>query len=360
MGGAEHSLLLLLRHLDPERFRPVLACTEGPLAVAARRAGHDVRTIGMPKIRGKSSAARDLPAGVLALATIARQARARIVHSNVMRASFYAAGAARLTGRPLVWHVRDIHRESWYLRFMCALSRRAIAISEAVAAPIPCRYLVRVVPNGLDLAPYASADGARFRTDIGVRDAEVLIGIVGRIWPWKGQQTFLDAAAHIAPEYPNARFAVMGDVLFPSDHDFLADLKTQATRLGLGDRVIFTGHRADIPDVMAGLDILVQASDAEPFGRVLIEAMAAARPVAAFRDGGVPEIVVDGETGLLVPAGDVPGLAAAMAALAADPARRVALGAAGRQRVEQHFTAEQTARGVEAVYAEILAGIASR
>lgn len=353
IGGAEQSLLLLLDHLDRSRFRPVLAANRGPLARAALHRGVPVRIAVMPKIRGRPDALWHLGRGAARLARIVRHERAAIVYSNVMRASFYAAGAARLTGRPLVWHVRDIHDEGWYLRLMCGLADRAIAISGAVAAPIPCREKTRIVSNGLDPEPFDRADGGAFRAEIGVGPDEVLIGIVGRVWPWKGQQTFLDAAARIAPRFPTVRFAVIGDVLFASERDYLAELRDHARTIGIAGRVVFTGHREDVPEVMAGLDLLVHASRAEPFGRVLIEAMAAARPIVAFGDGGVPEIVIDGETGRLVAPGDVEALAGAMAELIADPNRRRALGAAGRARVERLFTAAATARSIERILEEI-------
>jgi len=134
LGGAEHSLLLLLKHLDRERFQPLLACNHGPLAEAAAALDVPVFPVEMPRIRGEPLGPVRLLRGGLALSNIIRRQRVDIVHSNVMRASFYAALAAKLSGRPLVWHVRDIHRpsERWYTRLMCRLARRVIAISQAV------------------------------------------------------------------------------------------------------------------------------------------------------------------------------------------------------------------------------------
>lgn len=353
LGGAEHSLLLLLRHLDRSRFRPLLACNRGPLAEAATALDVPVILVEMPRIRGEALGPLRLLRGSQALARLIRRRQVDIVHSNVMRASFYAALAARLTGRPLVWHVRDIHppSERWYTRLMCRLATRVIAISQAVAAALPCPHKVTVVYNGLDLEEYPpELEGAVVRAELGLPLDAPVAGIVGRLQAWKGQERFLRAAVQVAERLPQARFLVVGGAIFGDGEAYAAGLRHLATDLGLGERVIFTGHRQDLPRLLAALDVLVHCAEAEPFGRVLIEGMAARRPVVAFADGAVPEIVRHEEMGLLVPPGDEPALAAAMVELLGDAQRRQRMGVAGRHRVEQHFTAAQTARAIEAIY----------
>lgn len=353
LGGAEHSLLLLLRHLDRSRFRPLLACNRGPLAEAATALDVPVILVEMPRIRGEALGPLRLLRGSQALARLIRRQQVDIVHSNVMRASFYAALAARLTGRPLVWHVRDIHppSERWYTRLMCRLATRVIAISQAVAAALPCPHKVTIIYNGLDLEEYPpELERAVVRAELGLPLDAPVAGIVGRLQAWKGQERFLRAAAEVAKRLPQARFLVVGGAIFGDGEAYAAGLRHLATDLGLGERVIFTGHRQDLPRLLAALDVLVHCAEAEPFGRVLIEGMAARRPVVAFADGAVPEIVRHEETGLLVPPGDEPALAAAMVELLGDAQRRQRMGVAGRHRVEQHFTAAQTARAIEAIY----------
>ncbi|MDH7486512.1 MAG: glycosyltransferase family 4 protein [Anaerolineae bacterium] len=351
LGGAEHSLLLLLKHLDRRRFRPLLACNRGPLLQAAAALDVPVTPVEMPRIRGELLGPLWLLRGSLALAGLIRRQGADIVHSNVMRASFYAALSAHLTGRPLIWHVRDIHppSERWYTRLMCRLATRVIAISQAVAAVLPCPDKVTVIYNGLDLEEYPpDLDGAAARAELGLPFEAPVAGIVGRLQAWKGQEHFLRAAARVVRHLPEARFLVVGGAIFGGGDAYVARLRRLAA--DLGGRVIFTGHRQDLPRLLAALDVLVHCSAAEPFGRVLIEGMAARRPVLAFADGAVPEIVRHGETGILVPPGDELALAAAMAELLGDAERRQRMGAAGRRRVEQHFTAAQTARAIEAMY----------
>jgi len=353
LGGAERSLLLLLKHLDRERFQPLLACNSGPLAEAAAALAVPVFRLQMPKLRGDARGPLHLLRASLSLAGIIRREGVDIVHSNAMRASFYAALAATLTARPLVWHVRDIHppAERWYTRLMCRRARRIIAISHIVAASLPCRSKVSVVHNGLDLDIYGPApDWTTVRSELGLGNDMLVAGIVGRLRPWKGQECFLRASATVAQQIPRARFLVVGGAIFDGGDAYESQLHQLTADLGLTERVLFTGHREDLPRVLPALDLLVHCSDAEPFGRVLIESMAASRPVVAFDDGGVPEVVVRNDTGLLVPPGDEDALAAAIIELLCDRKRRLQMGNAGRQRVEQHFTAAQTARGIEAVY----------
>jgi glycosyltransferase involved in cell wall biosynthesis len=360
LGGAEYSLLLLLKHLDRARFRPTLACNPGPLVEAV--GDLDVKTIlvDMPKLRGELAAPIHLMRGGLALARIIRRDKVALVHSNVMRASIYAALAARLTGRPLIWHVRDIHAPgqpggAWYPRLMCRLADRAIAISNAVAVELPCQSRVVVVYNGLDLVRFdPHLDGIPVRVELGLPPDAPVVGIVGRVWPWKGQADFLRAAAEVTRTHPAARFIVVGAPVFAADRDYLGELKVMAAGLGIGERVVFTGFRHDVARMLAAMDVVVHCSRAEPFGRVLIEAMAMARPVVAYADGGVPEIVLDGQTGLLVQPGDVVGLAEAVSILLNDSGRARMMGRRGRARVEAFFDARQTAHAVEAIYEEIL------
>jgi glycosyltransferase involved in cell wall biosynthesis len=146
----------------------------------------------------------------------------------------------------------------------------------------------------------------------------------------------------------------VGSVLF-GEKEYERDVHQLVQQLGLDDCIEFTGFREDVPDVIAGLDILVHASTTgEPFGQVIIEAMAAGKPVIATNGGGVPEIVDDGVTGLLVSMGDADAMAAAIERLLEDPALCARMGEAGLARVQQHFTIQLTAERVQAVYDQLI------
>jgi len=357
LGGAERSLLDLLRKLDRAAWDPILACPPGALAEAARALGIEVADLELGKLKDKNPfrSLRRLRSGVEALARVADQTDCQIVHANTLRTAAYAA-AARGGRWRLLWHVRDYQMPRW-ARF--GLMRRcdlAVAPSRFVAESLPARSKVRVVPNGLDLPPLPGEDARlAFRAEFGIAAEAPVVGCLGRVRPWKGQRHFIELAATLAPRLPEAVFLVVGGTLFPDPgRDYLAELKDYAAQLDVADRVVFTGHREDALVALAAMDVVVNCSRDEPFGRVLLEAMACRRPVVAFRSGAVEEIVEDGSTGLLVPLGDVAGMAEAVYDLVRNRERAEAYGEAGRQRVATNFTLDATVRAIEEIYRQLL------
>jgi glycosyltransferase involved in cell wall biosynthesis len=217
---------------------------------------------------------------------------------------------------------------------------------------------VRQIANGVDPAVFhPGCDGSGVRADLGVDGGAPLIGAVCRLDPWKGVDVFLRAVAACRGRLPAARFAVIGGEI--EGHAAHArELARLARALGVDDVVAFTGWRygpADMPRVHAALDVLVLPSvEPEPFGLAVVEAMATGRPVVATAHGGPREIVVDGETGLLVPPRDPGRMADAIAAVVARPDRGRGMGRAGRVRAERLYTGAACVRALEGLYAELL------
>jgi glycosyltransferase involved in cell wall biosynthesis len=401
LGGAEISLLGLLEALDRSRYRPLLACRPGPLADRAAALDVAVRFLPLARLKRSPVAPFRLAYGSLALAQLARREGAALLHANVLRAAVYAQPAAALAGLPWVWHVRDILDEGPTSRWLCRRSAAVIAISQPVAAALPCADRAAVIHNPIP-APRALAP--RSRAELGLPEGGPLLASVGRLREWKGHHRFIEAAARVAAADPQARFAVIGGRVFgedDEDRDYGAQLEAQAAALGLAGRIIFTGHREDLDAIWPQVDLLVHAGRAEPFGRVVAEAQRAGVAVVGFADGGLPEIVNSGwaggtpetvetartvqtvevegtgtegrggetvgmsgdetrssaidETGLLVPAGEVPALAAAMIELLVSPQRRRRMGQAGRIMAAERFDPARHARAVEAVYDGLLA-----
>ena len=352
LGGAEYCLVSLLEHLDRARFWPILACSEGPLADAGRRIEVLVRTLEMPRLRGELAALPRLWRGLRRLRAIIAADGADLVYSNTMRASFYAALAARWCRRPLLWHVHDIYPRGVYVRWMSRLVQAAIAVSAAAAAALPGRLPVDVAPNGVDLPRFDAqvTDGSAARREWGVPDSAPLVGMAGRLWPWKGQVDFLRAMALVCVRAPAARCALIGGTVFAGAEDYPGELRRLVDELGLTGSVVFVGHREDLPAVLPALDVLVHCSiEPEPFGRVMIEGMAAGLPVVAYDHGGASEIVVAGETGLLVPVRDTGALGEAVLSLLGDKALARRLGSAGRRRVESQYRASDVAARIAEV-----------
>jgi glycosyltransferase involved in cell wall biosynthesis len=364
-GGAEQILVLLLSHLPRQSWRPVLACPAGTLAQKAAAAAIPVRVASLPRLRRSLGAPLTLWRGARALARIARESEASLVVSNTMRASLYVAVAARLAGLPFIWYMHDFWLSevqpaiAWPdrigKRLLCAAAVQIIVNSKATAAHLPCGDKVNVVHNGLELAGFDPAlDGAPFRRQYGIPLEAPVIGMVGRLRPWKGQERFLHLAAALAGRVPEVRFVVVGGSIFDEEDQYPHKLRRMARELAIDDRVIFTGHLADTRPALAAMDIFVHPGDPEPFGLVNIEAMAMARPVVAFAHGALPEIVVDGNTGVLVAPSDEEGLAVAIQWLLSDRQKRSRMGQNGRERVANHFAIGQTVTGVEAVLRRML------
>jgi len=291
---------------------------------------------------------------------LARAHQVQLIHCNdAVSISQVGILAARLAGIHCVCHARRFDHLGRFEHWLTRSVDYFIFISSAIQQQFlgqggrPARQ--RVVHNGLDLDDFPlDLDGKAVRRELGLKPDAPVVGIIGRLVEWKGHDIFLRALARVAELLPEVQGLVVGGPEVTSPY-WPQELKRLATSLGLGEAVHFTGHRQDVAHMLAAMDILAHTSVApEPFGRVLIEGMAAAKPLVASASGAVPEIVLDGETGLLVPPGDVKRLAEAMLSLLQDPARAASLGRAGRRRVETYFTAERYVRQVQEVYGAVL------
>jgi glycosyltransferase involved in cell wall biosynthesis len=228
---------------------------------------------------------------------------------------------------------------------------RVITNSRATAAAFMAAgghaSLVRVVHNGIDPAPFDAVTpgtAADTRAALGVPADAFVVALFGRFHPWKGQQVLLTAL----PALPAVHALFVGAPLF-GEEAFESALRAQAAKLGVADRAHFLGFRSDVPELMRASDVVAHASVyPEPFGRVIVEGMLARKPVIATRDGGVGEIVTDGETGILVPPNDAAALTKAIALLRAEPARAAAIAARGAAHARESFSVESMVRGVDA------------
>ncbi len=285
--------------------------------------------------------------------------RPAVIHSNSQKAHVFASLAAIATGTPVVWHMRDILPSGFARRLMdglaAAAANRVIAISDAVGRQFTAaRAKVAVVYNAVAPPEALSAEGvARVKRSWGIPRGARVVGCVGQLAPWKGQDVFVRAAARLAETSADIYFVIIGGPLYGAAA-FAARLRREVKRAGLAPRFRFLGHRADGPRDIAALDVLVHMPlEPEPFGRVIVEAMARQVPVVAAATGGVPEIIADGAEGILVDAGDATAAAAAAARLLSDRRLAAAMGAHGRETYERRFTLERLSREVRLVYREV-------
>jgi len=358
-GGSDRSLFDLATHLPRDRFTPIMILKSGdPLAPAYRAAGVDA--FELPFVSPRGAIGRYLrrfwPSAVR-VARLISKTKADLVHVNTLY-NLVGAVAARLARRPLVWHVREILPDSravaWILRLQALLATRAIAISSSVAntmAVPPGR--LRLVPNGVDLSEYDTLpDTAAFQAELAVVAGAPVVTTIGRIEPWKGQHVFVEAVPAILEAHPHARVLIVGAPAAKKP-EYEIGLRARCRELGIEGQVLFTGARKDVPAVLAASDVLVLPSATpEPFGRTVVEAMAAGVPVVATAAGGPLDTVADGDTGWLVPPNDPDALAAKVNELLSDPARARAMGEHGRQRAHALFSLGRLIRDMTAVFEE--------
>jgi glycosyltransferase involved in cell wall biosynthesis len=382
LGGAERSLLDLLGHLDRRRYQPhVLSLGDGPLLAEVRR--HTVeaeavpvrRSLAATSLRGARSGVTELLTGLVAavpaihaVRRTRRRSGAAIVHSNGNKTHLLSLGLRPGPAVHVVWHVRDFLLDRAPERLLVRLANRRVAAvianSRAVGARLEHLGLhgrrLHVVPNGIDLDTFTPA-GARaaLREQFGWPADAPLVGMVGVLARWKGQHVFLAAAREIAARRPDARFVVVGAEIYRTrgHGDYDAEIRGLVARWGLRDVVGLTGYRPDIPEVLRALDVVVHASvEPEPFGRVIIEALACGRPVVCTRGGGADEIVSDSPLeALQVPRADAPALARAVEALLAAPAVRCRLAEVGRARVQDRYRLSVHVAHVSDLYDTLLA-----
>jgi glycosyltransferase involved in cell wall biosynthesis len=374
VGGSLTGIVPLIQRLDRSRFEPALALFE-PKAVA-----RDLRASGVPvhvlpplprhtvhARRGRIGRAllrvREL-AGVVApraraLVSLFRRERPALVYlANGLTANLDGVAAAAVCRLPVICHEKGFRRVGPVERLLSRWVDICVGMTDEVvehyrAANVHARRFVTVY-DGIDCEQFAPGGGEAVRREFGIPAAAPLVGIVGHIQDWKGQLLVAEAVARARQRYPELRCLMVGGV-----HRFGAKyatrLRERIARPDLAGHVILTGARADVPACIDAMDLVIHASvRREPFGRVLIEAMALGRPLIAPREGGPRVIVADGETGLLVRPRDAEALAEAIVQLLADPGRRQLMGRAARARVDAVFDIRHHVHAVEALLEDLL------
>lgn len=357
-GSSNNLILTLIEGMDHERFEFYvggLKSIGGPMEARFRTAGATVANFGMSPGRLGLGLVRQIARAVDAHAI-------DLVHTHVMRPDILGGIAARLSPRrPAVLstkhnmaYVRG--QTAWRARNLVywptmRASTHIVTVTEALRQQAITRLHLRpdrvtTIYNGIDADHFYQPDAREAtRADLGIEPDAFVMTYTGRLIGGKGIEDLLRATARLAPHHPEARALIVGAGVLD------APLKQLAGELGITDQTVFSGFRRDIPAVLAASDVFVLPSFSEGLPLSLLEAMAARKPVVASRVGGIPEVVVDGETGLLIEPGDVPGLAAALASLMDDPARSQRIGTQGQQHVQDHFSVDRMVAQYQALYA---------
>jgi glycosyltransferase involved in cell wall biosynthesis len=377
MGGAEHNLLNLVTTLAGMGVLPtVLTTPGGPLIERLQAKNIPVQLFRLSEST-KFVAREQLGLGLLRTAfnrlpelwNVQSQLRRLLtdlkpdmVQTNSLKAHVLGSLAVAGTGRPMLWHLQDLPTQrgnSLPLLEVCAalVKPRIVCISKAVMADLSpkLQQYACVIYNGIDseaVRQRSKIYGQNIRSDFGIPFDAPLIGVVAHLIPWKGHRHLLAAISQLQSQFPNLYcLCVGGEILQFAGQK--AALQAESQRLGVANRVFFTGQRDDVAQIMNALDFLVVPSEHEPFGLVLVEAMALGKPVVATHSGGIPEIVREGETGLMVPVADSTALAEKIAYYLDYPDRARRAGEAGDRRVESCFTLTTMAEKFAALYGEI-------
>jgi len=366
LSGGELAIARVASALNEVQLHAVLA-QDGPLVPLLEHAGASVEILPMDERTRDLRKDRVRPAMLSAVACVQsavyviRLARRLaclhpdLVHTNTLKAALYGGVAARLARLPCVWHVRDRIAPDYLPSSAVRLVRLAaillpdavIANSSATLETLPAggRARKRVVYSAV--VPPRAERAPRSKTSASIR-----VAMVGRLASWKGQDVFLRAFAEAFP-YGEELAVLVGAALF-GEEDYERCLRELVRDLGIEERVEFRGFRHDIFEELARVDVLIHASVVpEPLGQVVLEGMAAGLPVVAARAGGPAEILVEGQTGLLFPPGDVSALASLLRMLADDAELRCQLGDRARAAVAT-YSPEQVADQVLEVYKSVL------
>lgn len=374
VGGSYYSLLFLVSGLDRTKYEPIVVFSAEndllpqfhargiltivrpllpPVVVATRLGRYISRVINF---------ARGWVVEPCRLAVFLRRRRVSLVHLNNSIIKNHAWMLASLVARiPCITHERGINQSFLTRAILLARSLKAIiCISTAVRDNFRSLGLgglpLVTVHNGLDPNEMrVTRSRSEICAELGVAEDRRLVGMVGNIKEWKGQEVVVRAVAKVHDAFPNVVCVLIGDTS-AADLDYRTRLDALIKELNLEDRVRITGYRKDVPNYINALDIQIHASiEPEPFGRVLLEGMALAKPLIASDGGAVPEIVVHGQTGLIFQSGNADGLAACLGELLASPSVAATMGQAGHLRLLRDFSIKQHVSEVQSIYDRVMA-----
>ncbi|MXV76117.1 glycosyltransferase family 4 protein [Candidatus Poribacteria bacterium] len=371
IGGGQRSLLLLLNLLDKERFTPFVGCLgDSAFAAEVEKTAANVIPLSLPAAHNKTDKVkrftfRDLLEDFRQLRVIfelhraVQRHRIDLIHANSLSVALLGGIVAKINRIPILMHKRYATSYGVLDRLCERLLHRVILVSEATRWDFAPAAKQTLIYNGVDLDAFqaSSEEVETLRTELfsSEPNAAVLVGVVTRITPEKGIHFLVKAMGELKKK-TNAKLLIVGGPYFQKDIDYMDTLKQKVADLGVEDSVIFTGFLSDTRIVTSLLDIvLVPSIIPEACPRTIIEAMAVGKPVIATPLGGSKELVTP-ETGILVPPEDASAIADAIATLATDPGRLIAMRKAARDRAVDLFSSEKNTTLTETVYTELLTG----
>ena len=376
-GGSAENTLLTVKGLDREIYDVILIrglsiesnMAEDEVRVVGKSVreaeGKGVRVITIPSLVRRIQPFYDLKA-FFALIKILLYERPHIVHTHTSKAGILGRGAAFFARVPIIVHTPHGHV---FWGYFGRLKTGIFILLEKISALITDRLVVLTeqekndhlhfhiapenkfseVHSGINLDRFSdtSVDPAAMKKKLTIPEGNLVVGTTGRLTHIKGHRYLIEAAGKIVSSKPDTTFVFLGD------GELLDELKNMASISSIEENIKFLGWRQDVAEVMSTFDVFVLPSLNEGMGRVLVEAMALGKPIVASDIGGIPNLVVNGENGYLVPVGDVETLAVKIITLLDDPGKREKMGNAG-QRYADKYSLEEMMKKIERLYRELL------
>jgi glycosyltransferase involved in cell wall biosynthesis len=360
MVGETNRILLLCRQLKSWGHQVIIATpAKSELARKALEAGLEVyREVSFVKGVHPYSTVQD----VFRLKKIIEDRQIQILHTHGSKDSWAGAWGAYLTSSPpkvvrTRHNIFPVSRHFLNRLLYRRLTDHLVVISRFILdSYIQDGFIdpqnISLIHSSVDLAKFDPIQnpGGKFREEFGIDPTEKVVGMVANVVPYKGPHDFLEAAFRVIEQKNGVRFLLVGE----GDDALLETLKEQVKKKGLSQKIIFTGIRNDIPAVLADIDVFCLPTHKEGLGTAILEAMAMQKPVVATRVGGIPDSVLEGETGYLVDPGDSDNLSRKILALMGDPEKAEQMGKKGRLRVEDKFTLQVMAKKTEKLYKQLL------
>jgi len=371
MGGGETMLLRLLDGLNKNRFLPIMACSQENSRLIKELGVREIRTF-LLKTKNLSTenkffkAVFQLPNFLklnFQIVRIIKQEKPDVLQAGLFYSALFSIIPAKIYRKPFIWIAQtpsDLLRYRILTKFLIWASDKTI---------LTCKDFIRlakengfnteklkVIYTGLNLAEFYQKENSRNEIEInGKKIKKPIVAMVGRFDRYqKGHQYFIEAAKIINGKVSNVNFLIIGGTVNAEEEKFKKELEEKVKKLGLSNQIVFTGFYPDLIYLLSNIEVVVIPSLYEAPSAVAMEAMAIKRPVVASNIGGIPEVVVDGETGFLVPPKNPEAIAEKVIFLLKNPQKAKEMGEKGYLRVKENFTQEKLAREYEKIYINLL------
>lgn len=378
IGGAEKSLLDIIKNLDRDKYIPILGIPEpGPLGESAKKNNADVIIIKLPRVvilSGRQGNIRNLlallimplsiPVVIYRIVSAINSSGAEIVHTNGLKFHLFTCIAKFFTKLKLIWHFRDLPDEKLWKFFILFFAKffpdKIIVNSDIVEKLFSGKKtkdkIIRVF-NGIDIKNFIpKKPPTDVRKSFGFSN-EFIVGMFSMFTEWKGHSILVRAAEKLTNQFSDMRFLIVGEALYDTirNSGLKEKIETMAKEKGLNGFIKFTGYREDIPDLINSVDVVVNPSTKpEPFGRVIAEAMALSKPVIITEGGGLSEIVKENATGIVIPCNDEDALFQAIYKLYKEPALREKFGKKALDVAKFHFSIEEYISNIQNIYEDLI------